>query len=127
MHLALIGVRLTRYRVMARTFWDPSVEKRMISSRSTSAAWHVARIGHDSVHSWARFTLWLRFTPDLGCDLVDIGPTIRPALAYGSLHMGPRLGPQRTEDSMNDTLPHPASTREGRALDWMAVAWPGSI
>ena len=100
--------------------------QRVISTRSTSAAWHVAHIGDDSVHSWARITHWLRFTSDLGCDSVRIGPTIRPSSAYGSRHIGPRLGPHRTEDSVNESVPHLATTREGRTLDWMVVAWFGS-
>ena len=87
--------------------------QREIPTRSTSAAWHVAHIGHVSVRSWARFTLWLRFTPDSGCDSVHIGPTIRPALAYDSLHIGPRLGPQRTEDSVNESVAHLKTTQEG--------------
>ena len=121
MRLALIGERLTRDRAMARTLWDHSVHKRAISTRSTSAAWHVAHIGDDSVHSLALFTHWLRFTSDLGCDSVHIGATIRPSSAYGSRHVGPRLGPQRTEDSANEMVAHLATTREGRDLDWMVV------
>ena len=93
----------------------------VVSTRATSAAWHVAPIDYDSVHTWARFTLWLRPTSDLGCDSVHIERTIRLSSAYGSLHIGPRLGPHRTEDSANESAPHLATTQEGGALDWMVV------
>ena len=79
-----------------------------------------------SPQSWALFTLLLRVTSDLGRDSLHIGCTIWPSSAYGSLLIGPRLGPHRTEDSVNGSVPHLVTTQKGGTLDWMVVVWSGS-